>query len=290
MVEPAGRRPKPHAAATRVRAGTLLGLLGDVRPGVCTLEPDWCVVPAGPFLLGSNDTSTEAQFDGKPQRTVDLPGFRISRYVVTNAQWRSFVTAGGYDERRWWSDAGWRAKESRNWTQPEEWDDLRFNGANQPVVGVSWYEATAFCGWLSDALGYTVRLPSEAEWEKAARGIDGQIYPWGDVWDQDAAHAGENSLDRTAPVGCYPRDYSPYHVLDMSGNVFEWTATPWADDYTQSDGTAHETEDGEWFVWRGGAWSDGLRDARCAYRNYDAPADRFLNLGVRLVAALTRDG
>jgi formylglycine-generating enzyme required for sulfatase activity len=271
----------------RVRAGTALGLLGDLRPGVTTLEPEWCIVPAGPFLLGSDDTSGEARYDGKPQRMVDLPDFRISRYPITNAQWRIFVHGGGYGERRWWSAAGWQAKEQLGLTQPALWDEPRFNGANQPIVGVSWYEATAFCRWLSSKLGYEIRLPSEAEWEKAARGTDGRGYPWGNTWDATRTNTSESGIGATAPVGCFPTGASPYGVLEMSGNVLEWTATPWTHDYKQNDGTIHETGDAERFVWRGGAWSDDLWDARCAYRYRTPPANRGNNLGVRVVATIT---
>lgn len=143
----------------RLDAAVALGLLDDPRPGIATLEPDWCIVPTGAFLLGSADQDTGAYKDEKPQRTVELSSFRISRYLITNAQWRMFVEAGGYAERRWWSDAGWWAKEAEGWIQPVAWDDARFNGSNQPVVGVSWYEASAFCRWLSAKLGYETLTP-----------------------------------------------------------------------------------------------------------------------------------
>jgi formylglycine-generating enzyme required for sulfatase activity len=269
----------------RRRAGQHLAALGDPRPGVCTLEPDWCDVPAGSFLLGSSDQDEQADADEKPQRTVDLPGFRIARYPVTNAQWQMFMDAGGYRERRWWSEAGWQAKEERGWTEPRYRDDPRFNGNNQPVVGITWYEANTFCRWLSDALGYEVRLPSEAEWEQAARGSDGRIYPWGNDWDANRANTAEGGIRMTTPVGCYPDGAGPSGALDMSGNVFEWTATPWTGNYEQSDSTARETEDGEAFVRRGGAWSYHQWSARCAYRYASRPSNRIYDLGLRVCAA-----
>jgi formylglycine-generating enzyme required for sulfatase activity len=206
---------------------------------------------------------------------------------VTNAQWRVFVEAGGYGEHRWWSEIGWRMRKKEAWTQPKLWDDPRFNGTNQPVVGVSWYEANAFCRWLTAELGYEIRLPSEAEWEKAARGTDGRVYPWGNTWDAAKANTRESGIGTTTPVGCFPDGVSPYGALDMSGNLFEWTATPWMGNYDQRDGTARETEEGELFVRRGGAWDLDLSNARCADRGYGAPAARIDLLGVRLVAALT---
>jgi formylglycine-generating enzyme required for sulfatase activity len=265
----------------RVRAGHALGRLGDTRPGVCTLEPDWCKVPAGVFLLGSDDADELASDDEKPQKRVALPAFRIARYPVTNAQWRLFMDDGGYDSQGWWSKAGWQAKQKENWSRPRYWDNLRFNGPNQPVVGISWYEATAYCRWLSSKLGYTVRLPSEAEWEKAARGSDGRVYPWGNAWDAARANT---RIGATTPVGCYLAGASFCDALDMSGNVWEWTMTPWVDSYKQSDGTAIELSVGERFVFRGGSWALNPQFARCASRLYYPPADWLNSLGLRVCA------
>jgi formylglycine-generating enzyme required for sulfatase activity len=201
-----------------------------------------------------------------------------------------FMDAGGYRERRWWSEAGWQANAEEEWTQPRFWDDPRFNGANQPVVGITWYEANAFCRWLSAQLSYVdyeVRLPSEAEWEQAARGNDGRIYPWGNAWEDTRANTYEGGIGTTTPVGCYPDGASPSGALDMSGNVWEWTATPWTSNYETSDGTARETEDGPSFVRRGGAWSFHLRYARCAYRFTSHPSSRYDDLGLRVCAART---
>jgi formylglycine-generating enzyme required for sulfatase activity len=247
--------PKPLATlGDRLRAGQYLSTLGDPRPGVVSLEPDWCVVPAGPFLLGSTDEDEQANSNEKPQRTVDLPGFRISRYPVTNAQWRMFMEAGRYSERQWWSDAGWEAKEPVDWTKLRDWDEASFNGSNQPIVNISWYEATAFCRWLSAELGYEVRLPSEAEWEKAARGTDGRIYPWGNEWDDTKANTAEINIGATTPVGCFPEDTSPYGLVDIAGNVGEWVATVITDGYASHDGTTIKMETVEEHVNRGGRW------------------------------------
>lgn len=283
----AGRALAP--LVERVRAGTALGLLGDPRPGIADFAPDWCSVPAGPFLLGSHSMNDGASQEQQPQRRVDLPHFHIARYPVTNVQWRAFVDAGGYHDQRWWSNAGWQTKKRENWSQPAQWDDPRFNGSNQPVVGISWYEATAFCRWLSTELKYEVRLPSEAEWEKAARGIDSRIYPWGNSWDAMRANTAETGVGRTTPVGCFLDGASPYGALDMSGNVFEWTATPWTSDYQESDGTSRETEYGEMFVWRGGAWNTYQGNARCAARYDISPASRNDHLGMRMVGGLIPD-
>jgi formylglycine-generating enzyme required for sulfatase activity len=253
-------------------------------------------VPAGPFLHGSSDDDPLASDDEKPQRGLALPGFRIAKHPVTNAQWQRFVNAGGYRDQSYWSASGWAyiepggkryQGEPERISQPRFWDDpqyARFNGPNQPVVGVSWYEATAYCAWLSSRLGYVVRLPSEAEWEKAARGSDGRIYPWDDEWDAAKANTDEGGVGATTAVGCYPDGASPSGALDMAGNVWEWTATPWH--ATLEKSTVVELSTGESFVIRGGAWDGDHQNARCAYRNNYYPDLRINYLGLRVASAL----
>ena len=239
----------------RVRAGELLGLLEDTRPGVTTLEPDWCSIPEGPFLLGNNIDPTDlSTFEGTyhdqtllfafetPQRMVTLPAFSIARYPVTNAQWRLFLeSADGYDTSDWWSEEGWRWKQEVSDRTPPLWREQGYNGLNQPVVGVCWYEANAFCRWMSKQLGYPVYLPSEAQWEKAARGTDGRLYPWGDAWDQDRANTKEAELEQPVTVGTFPLGNSPYDVVDMAGQIFEWTASDWSR-YQQHHGAGRVEE------------------------------------------------
>lgn len=280
----------------RLTAGRRLSSI-DPRMGVLTLEPAWCTVAAGPFLMGSADDP--AAFDReRPQHRVDLPAFRIARFPVTNGQWQRFVHDNGYSERAWWSDEGWAARHEGRWTTHTARTRATWPGAapSCPVVGVSWHEAQAYCAWLSHRLGESVRLPSEAEWEKAARGSDGRIYTSGDTLDREAYHVfctgAWREEDAPAPVGCYPRGVSPCGAEDLLGNTYAWTTSRWgfSDDqpsfcypYDAVDG--RETAGGTDFrVVRGGAWSFPPRNARCAYRGKDRPNEAFLNLGVRLAS------
>ena len=133
----------------------------------------------------------------------------MGKYPITNYQFRQFVEGGGYQEKDWWK-AGWEVCRKEGWEQPEYWDDPRFNRPNDPVVGISWYEVAAYARWLAAQTGEDFRLPTEAEWERAARGFDGRIYPWGDEWDstrcniQDGEYAGD-----LTPVGIYSTGASP---------------------------------------------------------------------------------
>jgi iron(II)-dependent oxidoreductase len=186
--------------ANRAAAGRALALLGDPRD-----FDDLILIPAGPFLIGGDEVE-----DASPQHEVTLPAFKIGQYPVTNAQYRRFVEATG---RKWRSDAGRR---------PEK--------ANCPAVEVTWHEARAYCEWLTGlwrskgkvTADEIVRLPTEAEWEKAARGAGGRVYPWGDEWDETKCNTRETGLRDTSPVGIFPDGASPYGCLDMAGNVWEW--------------------------------------------------------------------
>jgi formylglycine-generating enzyme required for sulfatase activity len=192
------------------------------------LAPEGMVyVPAGPFLMGSADDDPDADDDEKPQHEVELPGYYIGRTPVTNEAYAEFIAAGGYETRDYWTEAGWARKERAGWTEPRFWSDENHNQPRQPVVGVSWYEAVAYCRWRG------LRLPTEAEWEKAA-GWDPQAgrkrkYPWGDEWDEGKCDINKRERGYAALVGEHsPEGDSAYGCGDMAGNVWEWCSTRWS--------------------------------------------------------------
>ncbi|PDW00196.1 formylglycine-generating enzyme family protein [Candidatus Viridilinea mediisalina] len=251
--------------------------------------PELVRVPAGPFLMGSRDDDALAFDREKPQHELTLPEYWIGRTEVTNAQFRPFVEGDGYTNIVYWTEAGWAWRVAEQVSQPRFWEDARFNGDEQPVVGVSWYEAVAYTRWLSAQTGHEFRLPSEAEWEKAARGPDGRIYPWGDAWDASRLNSGQ-SLDvgRTTPVGQYPTGASQYRALDMAGNVWEWCATKWRKGYPyrlEDEWTAAYLAGEEGRVLRGGSWySSEAKFVRGAYRSHSDPRPRNIFNGLRVVS------
>jgi formylglycine-generating enzyme required for sulfatase activity len=303
----------------RAAAGRALAKLGDPRPGVGvdpgTGLPDvlWCYVPPGPFVMGSADDDEMAYNDERPQHRNQsiTEGYLISRYPVTNAQFAVFVEAGGYREQRHWTKAGWKWKEREGRTEPRDYSEP-FNLPNHPVVEATWYEAVAFCRWLQEQVAngksqianhgwrvwhdgqvkicrvelqnVTIRLLSEAEWEKAARGTDGRRFPWGNEADPNRANYDETGIGTTSAVGCFPGGASPYGVEDLSGNVWEWCATKWEGDYQDYRGD-NSLEGDDPRVLRGGAFFNGLRRVRCAARYRRNPRNRFRCSGFRLVAS-----
>lgn len=265
----------------RIQIAGELGRRGDPR-----IQPAhaayWCMVPQGTFVLGSESFDMHARRTEKPQRYVQLAKFYIARFPVTNIQWQEFVHDNGYQDDFWWSEEGWEKKEYLDWTKPMYWNDNRFNGPNQPVVGISWYESIAFCKWYGARMGLELYLPSEAQWEKAARGEDGRNYSWGNEYDGSQLNV-EGRIGMTTPVGCYPLAASPYGCLDMCGNISEWTATPWLSTYQYHDGTMHEWNDVTAVAYRGGSWKHHHAAARCSFRNWLRPEDRNDFVGLRLV-------
>ena len=288
-----GQAPvQPTAVAPTVRVPQAPVVGPTVRvpqaPKLPAWVPDMVKVPAGPFLMGSSDRDKAASGDEKPQHTLTLPDYWIGKNPITNAQFRQFVDSDGYTNQAYWTPAGWQWRKSEKLVKPLYWNDAKWNGADYPVVGVSWFEAVAYCRWLSKQTGIVFRLPSEAEWEKAARGSDGRIYPWGNTWDEKRANSSELGLQKTTPVGSYPTGASPYGALDMAGNVWEWCATQWCKAYP------YQIED-EWQaayveaaapyrVFRGGSWYFNSAYVRGAYRSDGDPRDRDNFVGLRVAS------
>jgi formylglycine-generating enzyme required for sulfatase activity len=204
-------------------------------------------VPAGPFLYGSSDADKMAEVGEKPQRTIDLPEYWIGRYPVTNGQYKRFVDATG-------------RKPPKHWTGNKP----PANKLDHPVVNINWVDAQAFCDWAGLA------LPSEEEWEKAARGTDGRVWPWG---NEPPTHKHCNfgaNAGGTTPVGRYsPLGDSPYGCADMAGNVAEWTTT--------------SAESGALRVVRGGQYYVPLNFVRVASSNHVPPKNRYLSVGCRVL-------
>ena len=255
-------------------------------------EPPMVAVPAGPFLMGSSAADPMAKDNERPQHSLTLPDYWIGQTEVTNAQFRPFVEGDGYRNRDYWTADGWAWKEELGRTQPDYWNDAEWNGDQQPVVGVSWYEAVAYVRWLSAQTGHPFRLPSEAEWEKAARGSDGRIWPWGNSWAEGLANTSEAGVGGSMPVGSYPAGASPYGALDMAGNVWEWCATAWGKGYpyvVEDEWAASYLEQDERRVIRGGSWFLGQRFARGAYRSYhDARDNDHYSVGMRVASSSPR--
>ena len=265
--------------------------LPHVVTGPAPLKMAWCWVPGGPFTMGS-----EQYDDEKPAHQVEVAGFWLGRYAVTNGQYKLFVEAGGYREKRWWIEAGWAekakgwawqgsnwAETGQPWQEPNWWRDEKWNGASQPVVGVSWYEARAFCAWASEATGERVRLPTEAEWEKGARGTDGRVYPWGNAEPTEKLCNFDRKVGKTTPVGAYsPQGDSPYGCAEMAGNVWEWVQSKYvAYPYREGDGRNDENGTDDRAL-RGGSWLNNSHSFRVAYRNDDPPSNRLDYFGFRV--------
>jgi hypothetical protein len=237
-----------------------------------------------------------------PFAWIDIPGtlgkkwtgapYKIAKYPVTNAQFRLFVDAKGYTERRWWTEAGWEARAKgwvydngwketgKAWTEPRYWRDSKWNGAEQPVVGVSWYEAVAYCLWLSEMTGEQIMLPTEDQWQYAAQGDDGRTYPWGNDWDCKKCNNSVKPCDSnvTTPVRQFEgKGESFFKVVDMAGNVWEWCLT---DYHTQTNDVNSLSERR---CVRGGSWGDFNTDYfRCDLRDWNSPHYWFNNGGFRL--------
>lgn len=242
-------------------------LLSKKKEDTGTVPPEnvpqikWVSIPAGSFLMG--DIFRGGNANKRPVHTVYLNSYSISMYEVTFDQYDMFCDATGRSKP---SDYGW-------------------GRGRRPVINVSWQDAKAFCDWLSLKTGQTIRLPTEAQWEKAARGTDQRKYPWGNG-DPNSSLANYNvNVGKTMLVGSYPSGVSPYGVHDMAGNVWEW-CLDWYDSgyYSVSPGSNPQgPSSGKYRVLRSGAWNQGPTNIRCAFRGYGLAEVGDNNEGFRCV-------
>ncbi len=240
-------------------------------------------VPPGCFDMGASGEGG--------RRCFDAP-FWIGQTEVTNTQYAEFVSEGGYNERRYWTLAGWGWKTENDITAPMYYSGFRSN--DQPRVGVSWYEALAYTNWLTERLRANgrigqdeeIRLPTESEWEYAARGPSGFIYPWGNAWHSPRLNGKgieDGYEDVTAPVGHYPFGASWVGALDMSGNVWEFTlSTDRTYPYDSIDGR-NNTSGGAKRVMRGGSFFSMPELTKTTYRRPIEPQSRYTSYGFRVV-------
>lgn len=284
-----------------------------------TASPAMILIPAGPFIMGSNKEDEEGLLerfgfvrplyrDEHPQHSRTLPDYYIDTYEVSNQQYKQFVMATGHPEPATWIQTAYNVtlaklaqfslpklreiavdyfqldRDTRQMSKQQLLDAMAEDFKRQdqlPVTSVSWFDADSFCRWRGG------RLPSEAEWEKAARGVDGQEFPWGNEWDPDITNIGENVMaeEGIVAVGSFPSNASPYGVYDMAGNVWEWTAD-WYQPYPDSPFSSLEY--GEQFkVVRGGGGGIGHYSLsvffRAALRSPMAPEASGDDAGFRCV-------
>ncbi len=285
------------------------GLRKHAAPGVYTHDADdatMVYVSAGAFLRGTPKVRMQAlqaqfgdYFSGEsPQQSISLSAYYIDRFEVTNRQYARFLRAVRMQRHRHCHADEPPYKPHT----PTYWRDARLNGPEHPVTGVDWYDAYAYCRWANK------RLPTEAQWEKAARGTHGREYPWGNTWVAAYSRNVESTLGRpiyrervwlrvlgrldlnalmhmTRPVGSFPTGVSPYGAHDMGGNVWEWCWDSYRKGYAPEAPTRNPTgpPPSPYKVLRGGAWSSHRGKIRTAYRNYDLLTDRHLEIGFRCV-------
>jgi formylglycine-generating enzyme required for sulfatase activity len=244
----------------RLETAEALGQAGDPR-----LDQDnWVTIPAGSFWMGAQKKDPrKPNYDPQAEDEEGLvhevrleTAFQIGRYPVTVQEYRQFMEDDGYRKEVWWKEGGLGER-----MEPDQWEEQSLH-PNRPVVSVTWYEAAAYCAWAGG------RLPSEAEWERAARGTERRKYAWGnEPPDASRANYAETKVGAPTPVGLFPRGATLEGIHDLAGNVWEWTA----DSY----------EAGKYRVVRGGSWVDRSRNLRAAIRYRIEPESRSVDVGFR---------
>jgi len=265
-----------------------------------TRLPELIAVSAGSFTMGISTkqisilsaTSDEARtwqrqnrFEREqPAHDLTLSGYWMAKHPVTVGEYRRFIEKAGYTTERYWTPAGWEWRAASSRMLPDHWDQSPWSNDDRlPVVGVSWFEAAAFCEWLSAHADRAIRLPSEAEWEKAARGSDARLYPWGDVFDALSCNTRTSGIGRTIPVDEVPTSGdSIYGISGLIGNVSEWTASRFEPYPFDLSGERERPQEACLRVTRGGSWFSPDIRARATSRGMNDPWFTDRDLGFRV--------
>ncbi|MBN1562750.1 MAG: SUMF1/EgtB/PvdO family nonheme iron enzyme [Anaerolineae bacterium] len=241
---------------------------------------EWIMIPAGTVTLKAGGYLSEPT-------TFEVAPFAIGKYPITNQQYAPFIAADGYADQTWWTDIGWQHRVRHGITAPRYWGVRDFNDPNAPVMGVTWFEAVAYCNWLSaQALTPTpspseqgkleITIPTEQQWQRAAQGDDGREFPWGNVDPKWGICNYARNANGTTPVTEHPNGASPFGVMDMSGNVWELTRTGWE---TGTD----DLDSSERRIVRGGSWvNDSPITLLTTLRDGPYPADGYHLYGFRI--------
>jgi formylglycine-generating enzyme required for sulfatase activity len=239
-------------------------------------------IPGGDVHMGSRFHVREVR------RTVSLAEFEIAHAPVTVNQYAAFLDDQAVKQEHWWSPEGWAwlqgglagwGRENRR--IPDAWE-TQVKRPYRPVVGITWHEADAYCRWMTYQKKRSVRLPTEEEWEYAARGDDERPFPWGELFDASLTNTLEAGRADTVDAGSLPGDASPFGVLDMAGNVQEWTASR----YAPFPGELFPAE--TVFVARGGSFNDSVFGSRTSYRRAYPPGYFYPYIGFRVVIELVK--
>ncbi len=254
-------------------------------------QPEFVEIPGGDHLMGSDDPQS---YDNEfPLHSVFVKPFLLAKTPVTAFQWSRFMADGGYHRQELWAPEGWRWRTYESVEAPEYWVDLGsgawaqygFEGVRpmhpeEPAMCLSWFEADAFARWSN------LRLPTEEEWEFAASGLVERTYPWGDTGPSASCATHARSAGGPMPVGACAKGMSPFGVLDMAGNCWEWTSSPFLPypgfEPFPYDGYSKDHMNGEHYVCRGGSWATAGPILRCSFRNWYVPSYRQGFLGLRL--------
>lgn len=274
---PSDTAPASTEALPEIGPGSVLLAISDLKPMV--------YIPEGPFLMGASDSDAVADPDEKPQHSVEIDAFWMDQFEVSNEEYFACVQAGGCSPPSEIDSAGFAY-------------EIASAFAKAPVVNVSWGDAGDYCAWVNK------RLPTEAEWEKAARGEDGRTYPWGmdpnarkKAWFcEECIFSRENpevldDFSRPIPVGNFPDGNSPYNAADLAGNVWEWVQDWYADDtYLQLDQVNPQGPvEGDFRVVRGGSWTSPSTYLRTTYRQARGQDSNWIDVGFRCVMADKRE-